>query len=224
MTPCIAIRPSAMPHRLSSLAGSGNHATDGPGGRENARGRDDRPRQSVRAVEFYNARRRGCTSRDRLRSVRFRRDWWSRSDTDRYNHLVLLCRNQEGYRNLIQLDLTAFLEGFYYKPRIDKDLLAQHSKGLIALSACLRGDINGNAAPPGARPKRLAYTYSTCSARGIFSWRFRITGPQDKIVCFRRSSVVAGDARIPCCHERLALYVPERARAHETCAIQTRRP
>ena len=66
----------------------------------------------------------------------------TRSDTDRYNHLVLLCENQEGYRNLINLVSTGYLEGFYYKPRIDKDLLARHSKGLIAMSACLRGDIN----------------------------------------------------------------------------------
>ena len=63
-----------------------------------------------------------------------------RSESDRYNHLVLLCENQEGYRNLINLVSTGYLDGFYYKPRIDKDLLAAHSKGLIALSACLRGD------------------------------------------------------------------------------------
>ena len=53
----------------------------------------------------------------------------TRSDTDRYNHLVLLCENQDGYRNLIKLVSTAYLEGFYYKPRIDLDLLAQHSEG-----------------------------------------------------------------------------------------------
>src|ERR1700721_1417371 len=68
----------------------------------------------------------------------------SRTDTDRYNHLVLLCENQEGYRNLIDLVSTAYLEGFYYKPRIDKDLLSRHSKGLICLSACLRGDVTEN--------------------------------------------------------------------------------
>src|SRR3989442_157246 len=66
----------------------------------------------------------------------------TRSDTDRYNHLVLLCENQEGYKNLIDLVSTAYLDGFYYKPRIDTDLLSRHSKGLIALSACLRGDVN----------------------------------------------------------------------------------
>src|SRR5690349_17265063 len=55
------------------------------------------------------------------------------------NHLVLLCESPEGYHNLIKLVSAGFLEGFYYKPRIDYDLLAKHGKGLIALSACLRG-------------------------------------------------------------------------------------
>ena len=63
------------------------------------------------------------------------------ADAERANHLVLLCENDEGYRNLIQLVSTGFLEGFYYKPRIDHELLAKHSRGLIALSACLRGEV-----------------------------------------------------------------------------------
>lgn len=63
----------------------------------------------------------------------------TRSDTDRYNHMVLLCEDQDGYRNLIKLVSSSYLDGFYYKPRIDNDLLAQHSKGLICMSACLRG-------------------------------------------------------------------------------------
>ncbi|HEV3219367.1 MAG TPA: DNA polymerase III subunit alpha [Candidatus Acidoferrales bacterium] len=58
------------------------------------------------------------------------------------NHLVLLCENAEGYQNLIKLVSAGFLEGFYYKPRIDHDLLAKHSRGLIALSACLSGEVN----------------------------------------------------------------------------------
>jgi DNA polymerase-3 subunit alpha len=60
------------------------------------------------------------------------------------NHLVLLCENAEGYRNLVKLVSAGFLEGFYYKPRIDYDLLAKHSSGLIALSACLRGAVTEN--------------------------------------------------------------------------------
>src|SRR6202165_2659421 len=57
------------------------------------------------------------------------------------NHLILLCESLEGYQNLIKLVSFGFLEGFYYKPRIDYDLLAKHNKGLIALSACLRGPV-----------------------------------------------------------------------------------
>jgi DNA polymerase-3 subunit alpha len=56
-------------------------------------------------------------------------------------HLVLLCRNETGYRNLSYMVSMAFTEGFYVKPRIDKDLLRAHSEGLIALSACLAGEI-----------------------------------------------------------------------------------
>src|SRR5258708_76772 len=57
------------------------------------------------------------------------------------NHLVLLSESIEGYHNLIKLVSSGFLEGFYYKPRIDYDLLAKHSTGLLALSACLRGAV-----------------------------------------------------------------------------------
>jgi DNA polymerase-3 subunit alpha len=56
-------------------------------------------------------------------------------------HLVLLARNQTGYQNLVKLVSLGFLEGFYYKPRIDRALLQEHSEGLIALSACLAGEI-----------------------------------------------------------------------------------
>lgn len=54
-------------------------------------------------------------------------------------HLILLAKNLEGYHNLARLTSKAFTEGFYYKPRIDKELLAQHSKGLVALSSCMSG-------------------------------------------------------------------------------------
>ena len=56
-------------------------------------------------------------------------------------HLVLLCKNNIGYKNLIKMVSQSFIEGFYNKPRIDEDLLRQHSEGLIALSACLAGEI-----------------------------------------------------------------------------------
>ncbi|OGV57664.1 MAG: DNA polymerase III subunit alpha [Lentisphaerae bacterium RIFOXYA12_FULL_48_11] len=59
------------------------------------------------------------------------------------NHLVLLAKNEAGYQNLCRLVTTAHLEGFYYKPRIDKQLLAKHHDGLIGLSACLQGEVAG---------------------------------------------------------------------------------
>src|SRR5580692_1695368 len=85
------------------------------------------------------------------------------------NHLVLLCENGEGYRNLIKLVSAGFLEGFYYKPRIDYDLLAKHSRGLIALSACLRGAVTENLVeerPDGAR--EAAYRLRDIFGKGNF--------------------------------------------------------
>ena len=62
------------------------------------------------------------------------------SQKDRH-HLVLLCADETGYRNLIKLSSLAHTEGFYYRPRIDKELLRQYSNGLIGLSACLSGEV-----------------------------------------------------------------------------------
>ncbi len=72
----------------------------------------------------------------------------SRHDRDprtaRPHHLILLCENLRGYQNLIKLVSTGYLEGFYYKPRIDKEVLAAHSEGLIGLSGCLNGEVSAN--------------------------------------------------------------------------------
>lgn len=66
-----------------------------------------------------------------------------RNSTDRNNyHLILLAKNHTGYQNLIQLTTRAHLEGFYYRPRVDKELLEQYRDGLVALSACLAGEIS----------------------------------------------------------------------------------
>jgi DNA polymerase-3 subunit alpha len=121
------------------------------------------------AVKFYNAAKKagvhpviGCEM------YVARQGHKSRSDGD-YNHLVLLCENQEGYRNLIKLVSTAYLDGFYYKPRVDMDLLAQHSKGLIALSACLKGHIAETIlCDQYDDAKRLAYTYSDIFGKGNY--------------------------------------------------------
>jgi DNA polymerase-3 subunit alpha len=96
------------------------------------------------AVEFQAAARDagikpiiGC---EMYMAPRSHRDKEGKADRDP-NHLVLLARDATGYRNLIHLVSTAQLDGFYYKPRIDKELLAQHSEGLICLSACIGGEL-----------------------------------------------------------------------------------
>jgi len=60
---------------------------------------------------------------------------------DTYNHLLVLAENEEGYRNLVKITSEASLHGFYYKPRVSKQFLAEHSKGLIGLSGCLKGEV-----------------------------------------------------------------------------------
>ena len=60
---------------------------------------------------------------------------------DGNNHLILLCKNETGYKNLIKMVSAGFVEGFYSKPRVDKQLLEQYHEGLICLSACLAGEI-----------------------------------------------------------------------------------
>jgi len=62
-------------------------------------------------------------------------------DGDTYNHLLVLAENEEGYRNLAKITSEASLRGFYYKPRVSKKFLAEHSKGLIGLSGCLKGEV-----------------------------------------------------------------------------------
>ncbi len=70
-----------------------------------------------------------------------RADKTAKGPSEASYHLILLAKNLAGYRNLMKLVSTAFFEGFYYKPRVDKELLQAHNEGLIALSACLQGEI-----------------------------------------------------------------------------------
>jgi DNA polymerase-3 subunit alpha len=73
---------------------------------------------------------------------RFNKDYKQIQDSN--YHLVLLVKNKTGYRNLLKLTSLGHLEGFYYKPRIDKKILKQYNEGLIGLSACLKGEVAAN--------------------------------------------------------------------------------
>lgn len=68
-------------------------------------------------------------------------DYKEKTGRQDYDHLILLCKNKKGYKNLIKLDSIAFVDGFHYKPRIDYKTLKEHSEGLICLSACLAGRV-----------------------------------------------------------------------------------
>ncbi len=148
----------------------------------------------------------------------------TRSESDRYNHLVLLCETQEGYKNLINLVSTGYMEGFYYKPRIDKDLLARHAKGLIAMSACLRGDINETIlSGKYDDAKRLANEYVDLFGRNNFFLEMQDHGlDQDKLAMpeVRRMSAETG---IPLVATNDAHYLThDDVRAHEILlCIQT---
>src|SRR6202035_5783650 len=122
------------------------------------------------AVEFYNAAKdKGVHPVIGCEVYVSQQGHKTRSDSDRYNHLVLLCENQKGYKNLITLVSTAYLDGFYYKPRIDTDLLAKHAKGLIGMSACLRGHIPETLlSDKHEDARRLANTYGDIFGKNNF--------------------------------------------------------
>ena len=96
------------------------------------------------AIEFYKT----CKANDvkpiigveAYIATRGRHDKEPNIDNKRY-HLTLLAKNRTGYQNLIKLVSAANLEGYYYKPRMDKELLAQHHEGIICLSGCIAGEL-----------------------------------------------------------------------------------
>ncbi|MEO5989461.1 MAG: DNA polymerase III subunit alpha, partial [Candidatus Eisenbacteria bacterium] len=94
------------------------------------------------AVEFYQqASKAGVKPLIGMEAYVTRGKRADRTPKDTAHHLVLLARDEEGFRNLMRLSSLAYLEGFYYKPRVDHDILSQYSKGILALSACPKGEI-----------------------------------------------------------------------------------
>ncbi len=122
------------------------------------------------AVEFYKlAKKNGIKPILGVEAYIAPRDRFSRESSERYNHLILLAENTAGWKNLITLVSKAHLEGFYYKPRMDKDLLREHHGGLIALSACLGGEV-ARALTDGRydEAKRVALEYQEIFGRGNY--------------------------------------------------------
>ena len=104
---------------------------------------------------------------------------------DKYNHLLVLAENEEGYRNLVKICSEASLHGFYYKPRISKQFLAQHSKGLIGLSACLKGEVAESLAELRSyeAARKAAKQYEDIFGRGNFFLEIQDQGlAQEKMI------------------------------------------
>lgn len=141
----------------------------------------------------------------------------SRSDAGRGNHLVLLCENQEGYRNLVRLVSAGYLEGFYYKPRIDKELLARHAKGLIALSGCLSGDINQALLEERyADAKKLALQYLEIFGKKNFFLELQDHGLDQDKALIPQLAQLSKETGIPLVATNDAHYLrKEDARTHE---------
>lgn len=123
-------------------------------------------------VDFYKAAKAagikpiiGCEVYVASKS-RFNKEY---SEDNFYYHLVLLCKNQTGYQNLIKMVSSGFVDGFYFKPRIDWELLEQYHEGLIALSACLAGPVAKNILNVSYdRAKEVALKYYDLFGEGNF--------------------------------------------------------
>jgi DNA polymerase-3 subunit alpha len=97
------------------------------------------------------------------------------------NHLVLLAETKEGYHNLIKLVSAGYTEGFYYKPRIDKDLLSRHARGLIGLSSCLKGEVaEGLSRRQERRALEAAASYRDILGSGNFFLEMQWHGIEDQ--------------------------------------------
>src|SRR5579863_4775575 len=177
------------------------------------------------AVEFYtNAKARDIHPIIGCEVYVAQKGHTDKNDSNRYNHLVLLCENQEGYRNLIQLVSTGYLDGFYYKPRIDKDLLSRHSKGLIALSACLRGDVNETLlADRYEEARRISHEYVDLFGRGNFFLELQDHGLEPDARVLPLINRLSADTGIPMVASNDSHYLrQDDARAHEIMlCIQT---
>ena len=114
------------------------------------------------------------------------------------NHLVLLAESQEGYHNLIKLVSSGYTEGFYYKPRIDKALLAQHAKGLIGLSSCLKGEVaTGLRTENTTRAMDAAATYRDILGPNNFFLEMQYQGIEDQRVVNIGLAPIARELNLP---------------------------
>ena len=152
-------------------------------------------------IEFYKAAQKagikpilGCEA---YVAARTRHDRQHGIDSENH-HLVLLCENEQGYANLVRLISAAWTEGFYGKPRVDRDLLMKYHEGLIALSACLAGEIpsalrQGNF----EEARRIALDYQTIFGKGNFFLELQDHGIDEQAAVNRGLMRLSRETGIP---------------------------
>src|SRR5918995_6970933 len=114
------------------------------------------------------------------------------------NHLVLLAENEKGFKNLIKLVSSGYTEGFYYKPRIDKQLLAQHAEGLIGLSSCLKGEVASEIRSEQAKKAvAAAASYRDILGAGNFFLEMQYQGIDEQRVVNNGLLPIARDLNMP---------------------------
>jgi DNA polymerase III subunit alpha len=114
------------------------------------------------------------------------------------NHLVLLAETEQGYKNLIKLVSAGYTEGFYYRPRIDKDLLAQHAQGLIGLSSCLKGEVASALKVEQARPAlEAAARLRDILGAGNFFLEMQYQGIEEQLTVNRGILPLARELNLP---------------------------
>ena len=113
-------------------------------------------------------------------------------------HLILLCENETGYKNLIRLASCAFTEGFFYKPRVDRDLLSKYHEGLIALSGCLAGEISRRlSANDYAGAKEAALWYRDTFGEGNYYLEIQNHGIDEQLRLLPQFRHLSDDTGIP---------------------------
>jgi len=133
------------------------------------------------------------------------------------NHLILLAKNKEGYANLRYLSSQGYLNGFYYHPRIDKQVLKEHSKGLIGLTACLGGEVTSAAFRGDMdHARRAAQEYKDIFEPGQFFLEIQWNGMEEQERANNNLKQLSRDLDIPLAATADAHYIKqEDARAHE---------
>ncbi len=128
-----------------------------------------------------------------------------------YNHMILLCKNEVGYKNLIYLVSKAYTEGFYVKPRIDNELLSDHAEGLICLSGCIAGYIpqmliKGNY----ERAKEYALWLSKTFGKDSFYLELQDHGSEEEELALKELIKLSEDTGIPTAATNDAHYIAKR--------------